>query len=170
MKRARAVVRAALAVCTLAACASPPASDPGAVAAEYARQGRWDEAGRAIQLAVRQHPRDASLRRQAADILRHGGRPAEAVRHLELAIQIEPEEAEAWIALGDLEKARENIQDAYVAYRRAAELAPRDLRAVSGLALTADSLGFEEEAEDAYRRWAELEREYGTDTVPRSAR
>jgi len=46
-----------------------------------------------------------------------------------------------------------------VAYRRAAELAPDDIRAVSGLALTADTLGFEDEARVAYARWAELERE-----------
>jgi Flp pilus assembly protein TadD len=46
-----------------------------------------------------------------------------------------------------------------VAYRRAAEIAPDDVRAVSGLALTADTLGFEEEARVAYARWAELERE-----------
>jgi Flp pilus assembly protein TadD len=45
-----------------------------------------------------------------------------------------------------------------VAYRRASELAPDDVRAVSGLALAADSLGFEDEARAAYARWSELER------------
>ena len=140
------------------ACAAPAPRGPGSIAAEYAAQGRWLEASREIELAVRRDPRDPDLRHQAAGIYREAGRPADAVRHLEAAIQITPADPEIWIELGDLEKGRENIQDAYVAYRRAAELAPDDLRAVSGLALTADSLGFEDEAEQAYERWNELER------------
>jgi Flp pilus assembly protein TadD len=46
-----------------------------------------------------------------------------------------------------------------VAFRRAAELAPTEIRAVSGLALAADKLGFEEEADAAYTRWTQLENE-----------
>ena len=63
--------------------------------------------------------------------------------------KLSPEEAESWILLGKIENDRENVADAYVAYRRAAELAPDQIRAVAGLALAADSLGFEEEAEEA---------------------
>ena len=76
-----------------------------------------------------------------------------------MAIRLSPRNPESWIALGEIENGRQNVPDAYVAYRRAAELAPGDIRAVSGLALAADSLGFDEEAEGAYARWAELERE-----------
>ena len=155
-----------LALAAAVACAAPAPRGPGAVAAEYAAQGRWAEASREIELAVRREPRDPELRRQAAAIYRETGQPTEAIRHLEASIQLTPADPEIWIALGDLEKGRENIQDAYVAYRRAAELAPDDLRAVSGLALTADSLGFEDEAEQAYERWSELER--GDRVIPRA--
>ncbi len=150
-----------LALTALVACSTPAPRGPGGVAAEYAAQGRWREAAREIELDVRREPGDPALRRQAAAIHREAGHPGEAIRHLEAAIQLTPGDPEVWIELGDLEKGRENIQDAYVAYRRAAELAPEDLRAVSGLALTADSLGFEDEAEAAYERWSELERDGG---------
>jgi len=147
-----------LALSAALACAKPVAApEPGAVAAEYAAQERWPEASREIELAIRREPADAALRLQAASIYRRSGSPDDAIRHLEAALQIEPSNPEIWIELGDVEKGRENIQDAYVAYRRAADLAPDDLRAVSGLALTADTLGFDAEAEAAYRRWSDLE-------------
>ncbi|MBW1684523.1 MAG: tetratricopeptide repeat protein [Deltaproteobacteria bacterium] len=97
--------------------------------------------------------------RQAAHIQARAGRAPKAIGHLETAIQLAPSDADVWIQLAGLENGRENTADAYVAYRRAAELAPDDIRAVSGLALTADTLGFEDEARVAYARWAELERE-----------
>jgi protein O-GlcNAc transferase len=149
----------ALALAAVPGCANPFAADPGAVAAAYEQAGRYDEAAREIELAVRSHPRNAALRRQAARIYAEGGHLDRALGHLEVvAVDLAPGDAEAWIQIGDLEKQRGNIDDAYVAFRRAAQLAPDDIRAVSGLALTADSLGFDEEAEAAYTRWAELER------------
>jgi Flp pilus assembly protein TadD len=150
---------ACLAALLALACATPPATDPGAVAATYAAAGRWDEAAREIDLAVRAHPTDVELRRQAAHIYAEAGNPDRAVDHLEAAIELAPRNAASWLDLGEIERGRENVTDAYVAYRRASELAPDDIRAVSGLALTADSLGFEDEARGAYARWAELERQ-----------
>jgi Flp pilus assembly protein TadD len=142
-------------------CASPPPPDPGAVAAAYAEAGHYEEAAREIDLAVRSHPRDTQLRKQAAHIHERAGNMGRAVGHLEAALQLAPSDPEIWIALGDIETQRDNTADAYVAYRRAAELAPREIRAVAGLALAADNLGFEEEAEAAYARWAALEAELG---------
>ena len=140
------------------ACTTPQARDPGAVAAMYAEAGRYDEAAREIELAVRAQPENAKLRRQAADIHAKAGDTDRAIEHLELVVnRIGPNDAEAWIQLGDLERGRENTPDAYVAYRRASELAPDNIRAVSGLALSADTLGFTDEAKDAYARWAEIE-------------
>jgi Flp pilus assembly protein TadD len=145
-------------------CASPLQGDPSAVADAYVAAGRYQEASREIELAVRARPRDPSLRRKAAQIQVQAGNLARAVGHLELvAVDLAPFDAAAWIELGEIEKQRDNLADAYVAFRRAAELAPDDIRAVSGLALTADSLGFEEEAEEAYAAWAELERQQGTE-------
>lgn len=143
----------------LVACTGPPAlSDPAEIAAAYAAAGRYPEAAREVDIAVRADPGALELRRQAARIHEQAGHLESAIGHLEAAIQIAPEDAESWIRLGELEKARQNVADAYVAYRRAAELAPEQIRAVAGLALTADSLGFEDEAEAAYARWADLER------------
>jgi Flp pilus assembly protein TadD len=153
-----------------AGCASPLQRDPGDVADAYVAAGRYREAAREIELAVRARPRDPSLRRRAAQIQAQAGDLARAVGHLELVIfDLAPSDAEAWIELAEIEKQRDerdgpggpHLADAYVAFRRAAELAPDDIRAVSGLALTADSLGFEEEAEAAYAAWAELERQQG---------
>lgn len=153
-----------------AGCASPSQPDPGDVADAYVAAGRYREAAREIELAVRARPRDPSLRRRAAQIQAQAGDLARAAGHLEVvAVELAPSDAGAWIELGEIEKQRAehdgpespHLADAYVAFRRAAELAPDDIRAVSGLALTADSLGFEEEAEAAYAAWAELERQQG---------
>jgi len=142
----------------LGACATPPEEpDPGAVAAAYFEAGRTDEAAREIELAVRANPHNAPLRKQAAEIQSAVGNTAKAVGHLESAVRLDPSDAELWVALGAIEAERENTADAYVAFRRAAELAPNDIEAVSGLALAADKLGFEEEAEAAYTRWTQLE-------------
>jgi tetratricopeptide (TPR) repeat protein len=149
-------------------CATPPDRDPGALATTYASQGRWPEAAREIELAIRANPGDPSLRRRAARIYQRAGNVEKGIGHLEVGIQISPQDPELWIRLGGLENARENLPDAYVAYRRAAELAPTDIRAVSGLALAADSLGFETEAEAAYALWADLEKDQGLDEVPAS--
>jgi len=146
---------------------SQPATDPGAVASAYAAAGRWDEAGREIEVAVRSHPRDVGLRRRAAEIQARARNPDRAVSHLEKAIELAPGQHSTWLQLAELEKSRDNFPDAYVAYRRATELAPDDIRAVSGLALTAEVLHFDEEAREAYARWAELERSRDVGRPPR---
>ncbi|MEE9608723.1 MAG: tetratricopeptide repeat protein [Myxococcota bacterium] len=158
MFRAAVAISLALGLSGTWGCTRPFGRDPGEIASAYASAGRYDDAAREIELAVRTHPRDAALHRQAAGIHERRGDTAQAIGHLEVAIQITPSDAELWIQLGELENSRENIADAYVAFRRATELAPDDVRAVSGLALSADNLGFDEEAEAAYARWTELER------------
>ncbi len=141
-----------------AGCAIPFTRNLGAVADTHAAAGRHDEAAREIELAVRAHPRNPALREQAARIHAQGGDLVRAIGHLEVvAVDLKPDDAGVWIALGELETRRDNIADAYVAYRRAAQLAPEEIRAVSGLALAADSLGFDDEAEAAYASWAQLE-------------
>lgn len=148
-------------------CQSQAPADPGAVAAAYAAAGRYADAAHEADLALRSHPRDVALRRRAAEYHAQAGQLERAIDHLERIVnQLAPQNAGAWVQLADLERKRENITDAYVAYRRAAELAPDDIRAVSGLALTADSLGFDEEAREAYARWAELEQGYDRDGPP----
>ncbi len=150
-------------------CASLGGRDPAAIAAAYAEAGRYQEAAREIEVAVRAHPDDVGLRRRAASILARSGNVDRAIGHLEIAIEGAPSDARSWIQRGEFESSRENVADAYVAYRRAAELAPEEIRAVAGLALAADNLGFEDEARSAYARWAELERKQRDDQPPAGA-
>jgi tetratricopeptide (TPR) repeat protein len=151
-------------LCSLFACAGPStAPAPGDIATAYQSAGRLQEASREIELAIRVRPRDIALRRQAAQIYIEAGRADRAIEHLESAIQLAPRDGALWIDLAEIERARENTADAYVAYRRAATLAPTDVRAISGLALTAENLGFSEEASAAYAKWAELESNLGSE-------
>ena len=94
----------------VAGCTSVPehGPNPGALAAAYAESGRWDEAAREIDIAVRSHPRDAALRRQAADIHTSAGNVPRAVAHLEVSIEPSPGSADAWIQLAELETSRKN--------------------------------------------------------------
>jgi len=145
-------------------CSSPPSPPaPGDIAAQYAAAGRFDEAAREIELAVRTRPRDLTLRRQAARIQGRAGNTELAIGHLESAIALAPQDWTIWLELADRERDRQNIADAYVAYRRASTLEPNDLRAVSGLASTADALGFTEEAQAAHTRQAQLEHQLAAD-------
>ncbi len=145
------------------ACTGPPSSPPpGAIAATYTNEGRLDEASREIELAVRSHPEDVSLRRQAAQIHAQTGRVDRAIGHLESAIQLTPRDESLWIELADLEFDRKNVADAYVAYRAAAKLEPTNLRALSGLETTAAELGFSDESRAARARRTELERGFGS--------
>jgi Flp pilus assembly protein TadD len=164
---ARRLLPLALALAAAGCASVGTPNDPAAIAGAYAKAGRFAEAAREIELAVRARPEDPALRREAARIEADAGNLALAVEHLEVAIRLAPGDAESWIALGEVENRRRNPPDAYVAFRRASELAPRDVRAVSGLALAADNLGFDEEADHAYARWAELESERTRRPPPR---
>jgi tetratricopeptide (TPR) repeat protein len=152
-------------LCFLFACAGPSTSPaPGDIAAAYQSAGRLQEAAREIELAIRVRPRDIALRRQAARIYIEADQADRAIEHLEAAIQLAPTDGALWIDLAEIERDRENTADAYVAYRRASTLAPTDVRAISGLALSAENLGFSEEASAAYAKWAELKLIHGSDS------
>jgi Flp pilus assembly protein TadD len=148
----------ALALASSTGCAAPALrEEPDALARALAAEGRFAEAAAEIERAVEEDPDDPELRREAARIEWLAGDMPRGILHLEEALEQEPGNAELWLDLGIMEQSRENLQDAYVAFRRASELAPDDLRAIAGLALTADGLGFDEEAAAAYARWNELE-------------
>ena len=141
------------------ACATPnPTRDLRDRARTNAASGNYTEAAAAIEQAVELSPNDPSLRREAAQFATRAGNNDRALAHLEAALRSKDDDPSLWTDVAELERDRQNYADAYVAFRRAAELDPEDVRAVSGLALIADHLGFEEEARDAYTRWNELER------------
>ena len=162
MTRRALCLPAAIALGTLVAvgCQSPN-RDPGDMARAYLEAGRYPEAVREIGLAVRARPRDPALRMEAARISIEAGDVERAIQQLEVALSIAPRDPEVSILLGELERDRRNLPDAYVAFRRATALAPDDLRAISGLALSAEALGFEREAREAYARWAQIEKTQG---------
>ena len=157
----RILIVAALATTLALGCsmATRLSRDASQRAAAHTAAGDYEDAAREIQIALAVQPEDPRLHLQAANIYRLLGKPGVAVNHLEEALKLAPHDVQSWIVLGQIESERWNITDAYVAYRRATELAPDDIRAVSGLALAADALGFDEEASRSYARWAELERE-----------
>jgi tetratricopeptide (TPR) repeat protein len=142
------------------ACAGPP-SEPQSVAEAYLEAGRYVDAAREAEAAVRRDPDDIELRMLAAEAHKGAGSHERAIDHLEEALEVAPSEPEISILLGQIEQDRENLEDAYVSFRRATQLAPGELRAWSGLALSAEALGFEEEAAQAYAEWARLEEEQG---------
>jgi len=158
--RALAAIAALGALPGLYACAGPPPETQGPVEV-YLEAGRYLDAAREAENAVRRDPEDPSLRILAGRAHAGAGNLERAIDQLEMAHQLSPGDPEISILLGELEQQRENVADAYVAFRRATRLAPNDIRGWSGLALTAEALGFEAEAVDAYERWAELEREQG---------
>lgn len=162
---ARTALRAAAALwlALAAGCATDGAEPPRPVALVYLEAGRYQDAAREAELAVRRQPYDPEMRKLAARAHVGAGNLDRALEHLEMAYQQAPTDPEVSVQLGELEQRRENLPDAYVAFRRATELAPDDIRAWSGLALSAEALGFEAEAVDAYARWAELEREQGVE-------
>jgi cytochrome c-type biogenesis protein CcmH/NrfG len=151
---------ALLALAAGLACAGPPPEPANPVEA-HLEAGRFLEAAREAETAVRRDPEDPALRVLAGRAHAGAGNLDRAIAQLEMAHQLSPRDPEISILLGELEQRRENVDDAYVAFRRATRLAPNDIRGWSGLALTAEALGFEAEAVDAYARWAELEREQG---------
>ncbi len=149
----------AVAVSVGVACATPhPSRNLLDRARAHASQGEYIEASVAIEEAVKLSPNNPSLRREAAKIATRTGDANRALAHLEAALRSKDDDPALWTDIAELERDRQNYADAYVAYRRASELNPNDVRAVSGLALIADHLGFEEEAREAYARWNELER------------
>jgi len=154
-----------LGLCGLAlsgiACQTPGAGATQSVAQVYLEAGRFQDAAREAELQIRRDPQDPQLRLIAARAHQGLGNTERAIEHVEVALDLAPGDPEVSILLGELEQGRENLADAYVAFRRASKLAPDEIRAWSGLALSAEALGFEEEAARAYERWAQLEQEQG---------
>jgi cytochrome c-type biogenesis protein CcmH/NrfG len=144
------------------ACASAP-PEPQSVAEAYLEAGRYVDAAREADAAVRRDPDDPELRMLAAQAHTGAGSHERAIDHLEEVLELAPSDANLFILLGEIEQSRENVEDAYVAFRRATQLGPDEIRAWSGLALSAEALGFEEEAAEAYAEWARLEEVQGLD-------
>jgi tetratricopeptide (TPR) repeat protein len=150
----------AMALLVAGGCSSTP-SAPQSATEIYLEAGRYKDAAREAEQAVRVQPNDVELRKLAGRAHAGAGNPDRALEHLEVAFDLAPSDPEVSVLIGELEQKRSNLSDAYVAFRRATQLDPKEIRAWSGLALSAEALGFEEEAADAYAQWARLEQELG---------
>lgn len=148
-----------LAAGVVTACAG--STPPPSVAEAYLAAGRFEDAAREADAAVRREPENPKIRHIAARAHAGAGSTERAIDHLERAMEVAPGDPETALLLGEIEQERENVEAAYVAFRRATRLAPDDIRAWSGLALSAEALGFESEAAEAYANWARLEDEQG---------
>ena len=149
-----------LALLALAGCATGY-QGPQAVTEVYLEAGRYQDAAREAEHELRRDPENIDLRKLAARAHAGAGNVDRAIEHLDLALDGSPRDPEISILVGELEQERGNLPDAYVAFRRASKLGPEEIRAWSGLALSAEALGFESEAAGAYARWAQLEQEQG---------
>ena len=141
-----------------AACTGAPreATHPGAVAATYAESGRWVEAAREIEIALRRHPADPELLLQAAAIYEQLGASTQAAAALEAATRSAPRDPAVWAAWAAFEERRGRVDSAYVAWRRAYALAPTDPAVAASFGRAAERAGLDADAE--LRRAAPAER------------
>jgi len=144
------------------ACAGGNYGGPHGVTEIYLEAGRYQDAAIEAEKELKRYPEDVTLRKLAARAHAGAGNLHRAIEQLDLALDLAPSDPEISVLLGELEQRRGNLSDAYVAFRRASQLDPDEVRAWSGLALSAEALGFEAEAQTAYARWAELEGEEPT--------
>lgn len=99
----------------------------------YARQGRWADAERVLDEAVRLDPRAAGAHAELGIVYRSLGRLDEATRAYEQALDIAPDSARVHRNFGILLDAYRHLPaDAVAHYERALELGRPDDRALSG--------------------------------------
>ncbi|QNM98328.1 O-linked N-acetylglucosamine transferase, SPINDLY family protein [Chitinimonas koreensis] len=114
--------------------------------------GRLDEAGRAIEAALRLRPDQAEALRCRAALRRHAGEREGALADLHAAALAAPGDAELHGELGGLLRALGRPAEAGLAYARAAGLAPDDARLWNDLGVARQESGDAAGAEAAYRR------------------
>ncbi len=108
--------------------------------AAAASQGRWDDARRFVQEALRRDPDAVVALELAAAVARHDRDPAAERAALERIGDLEPRRAAVWWRLGDLAAADGRLADAERHRERAWALDPRPDRA-RALAAEADAAG-----------------------------
>ena len=113
---------------SLVGCQSPGANASQNVALVYLDAGRYQDAAREAEQAIRRQPDDPKLRLIAARAHAGLGNTQRAIEHLEVALDLSPSDPEVSLLLGELEQSQENLPDAYVAFRRATTLAPDEFR------------------------------------------
>ena len=90
----------------------------------YIRQGKWDEALKHYDEAVRAAPKNSSLRVKYGSLLLLRGNVDLAIEHLDQAVILSPGNAEAWLRRGDAYYEKKDWQQAGVSYQQTVALSP----------------------------------------------
>lgn len=90
----------------------------------YIRQGKWDEALKNYDDAVKAAPKNSSLRVKYGSLLLLRGNVDLAVEHLDQAVILTPGNAEAWLRRGDAYYEKKDWQQAGVSYQQTVALSP----------------------------------------------
>lgn len=90
----------------------------------YIRQGKWDEALKHYDEAVKAAPKNPSLRIKYGSLLLLRGNVDLAIEHLDQAVILSPGNAEAWLRRGDAYYEKKDWQQAGVSYQQTVALSP----------------------------------------------
>ncbi|MCS7057428.1 MAG: tetratricopeptide repeat protein [Meiothermus sp.] len=90
----------------------------------YVRQGKWEEALKNYDEAVKAAPKNAALRVRYGSLLLLRGNLDLAIEHLDQAVVLSPGNAEAWLRRGDAYYEKKDWQQAGVSYQQAVALSP----------------------------------------------
>ncbi|RDI94875.1 tetratricopeptide repeat protein [Meiothermus sp. QL-1] len=90
----------------------------------YIRQGKWEEALKNYDEAVKAAPRNASLRVKYGSLLLLRGNVDQAIEQLDQAVVLAPGNAEAWLRRGDAYYEKKDWQQAGVSYQQTVALSP----------------------------------------------
>ncbi|WP_084496095.1 tetratricopeptide repeat protein [Meiothermus cerbereus] len=90
----------------------------------YIRQGKWDEALKNYDEAVKAAPKNANLRVKYGSLLLLRGNVDLAIEHLDQAVILSPGNAEAWLRRGDAYYEKKDWQQAGVSYQQTVALSP----------------------------------------------
>ena len=126
----------------------------------WAVQGKFDEAIKAFENALRLHPDFALAHSNLGASFRAQGRLAEALHHLHEAVRLKPDHAEAHYSLGTVHFDQGHSQEAIAAFREAVRLKPSFAEAHNSLGVALAGQGSLVDAQGAFREALRLNPNY----------
>jgi tetratricopeptide (TPR) repeat protein len=149
---AAAVLAASLAAADTSAMKGAPASEVVQRAEVHAARRDWASAIEAYEEAVRESPKDASLRNKLGICYQNAGDGKKARKAYRSAIALRKDYAEAWNNLGTLEHSRGRYEEAIAGYTRATALNPQSAVTYRNLGAAWAAKG---DLEKAFAAWGE---------------
>jgi len=136
---------------------SAPAADIVQKAELLTARKDWGSAIAAYEQAIRESPKDASLRNRVGICHQNAGDTKKARQAYQSAIALREDYAEAWNNLGTLEHSKQRYEQAIAAYTRATALKPHSAVAYRNLGAAWAAKG---DLDKAFAAWSEA---YGID-------